>query len=136
VLALQTCPEGQTIPATPTPNAPHPAVAPQNALFDVESMQFPLQLISVPGHETWQVPVLHTWPEAHTAPEVPRVPSHPAVAPQYERSVCGLTHVPAQLTRPAWQLSEQAPLAQTYPAGHIIPVPPSPEMPQSPLAPQ
>jgi hypothetical protein len=98
-----TCPDGQAIPAVPLSAVAHCPVAPQKALLDAGSTQLPPQLISVPGHETWQVPVLQTWPARQGIPALPPaspVPQ-PDVAPQNVRSVWGFTHVPPQLTSPA-----------------------------------
>jgi hypothetical protein len=41
-----------------------------------------------------------------------------------------------QLTRPAWQLSEQVPPLQTWPSAQAIPAPPSPFAPHPLTAPQ
>jgi hypothetical protein len=71
-----TCPEGHATPALPEP-LPHPSAAPQCWLLVDGSMQPPLQLISVPGQDTEQVPPEQTWPLGHDVP-----PAQPAPTPQ------------------------------------------------------
>ncbi len=46
----------------------------------------PPQLVWPAGHELVHTPATHTWPDAHAVPH----------APQFERSVARVTHVPAQ----------------------------------------
>jgi hypothetical protein len=81
VVPLHIWPATQAVPELP-PSAPHPAVAPQFVTLVVGSMHVPAQLISLPGHDTWQLPVLHTFPLLHDVPAKPPVTPHPAVAPQ------------------------------------------------------
>jgi hypothetical protein len=67
-------------------------------LFVVQSTHTPPQLISPAGHDTLHAPLLHTWPDAHTAP--PLAPMHAPLAPQNCRLVVGSTQVPLQSTSP------------------------------------
>jgi hypothetical protein len=94
-------------------------------------MQVPPQLICEPGHETWHVPALQTWPATHAVPSL--APAQSVVAPQYPRSVCGSMQVPPQLIWPPGQDTWQVPPLQTWPEMHAAPaLPPA----QSPDAPQ
>jgi len=60
VLPEQTWPAPHATPGEPASPTPHPRVAPQYRLLVSGSMQPPLQLISVPGHETAHAPELQT----------------------------------------------------------------------------
>jgi hypothetical protein len=65
-----------------------------------------LQLTRPAWQLSEQLPALQTWPFAQAVPGPPSpFAPHPLVAPQYKRSVPGLTHPPLQFTKPAWQLS-------------------------------
>jgi hypothetical protein len=81
------------------------------------STHVPLQLIRMPGHETAQAPLAHTFPAEHVVPQ----------APQLKRSLLVLTHVPApaspppQVTSPGLHVSAQAPAEQTCPLVHVVP---------------
>jgi hypothetical protein len=59
---LQTSPLAHAVPADPNPPTPQPGVAPQCTRSLVGSTHVPLQLTSDPGHDTEQVPPLHTAP--------------------------------------------------------------------------
>jgi hypothetical protein len=79
---LHTWPGGQAAPAPP-PFVPHPAVAPQYWLLVFGSTHVPLQLISLPGHDTEHLPPLQTWPDGQFVPAVPASTfPQPVVAPQ------------------------------------------------------
>jgi hypothetical protein len=81
--ALHTCPLAQLAPPLPTPETPQPAVAPQCARSVVGSTHTPLQFTCEPGHDTEQLPALHTCPLAQLTPPVPTPETpHPEVAPQ------------------------------------------------------
>ena len=96
VIPLHIWPAAQAVPGLPA-SAPHPAVAPQWVTLVVGSMHVPAQLISFPGHDTWQLPALHTFPLLHTVPATPPLAPHPAVAPQWLGLVLGSMHAPPQL---------------------------------------
>jgi hypothetical protein len=91
-------PDVQAAPALPASLTPQPAVAPQLVLLVLESTQVPPQLIWLPGHEIWQLPLAQTFPAMHAVPALPVPPTpQPVVAPQLDRLVMGSTHVPLQL---------------------------------------
>jgi hypothetical protein len=131
---LQTLPLAHTAPALPLP-LPQPAVAPQWFRSLVGSTQTPPQLTCEPGHETEQVPELQTLPLAQVVPALPPAVPQPDVAPQCERSVCGSTQVPLQLTCEPGHETEQVPALHTLPLAQVLPALPPP-LPQSPVAPQ
>ncbi len=101
------------------PPTPHPAVAPQNWLSLVGSMQLPLQLMSPVVHDTWHWPLEHTWPGPHTLPH----------EPQLVLSVCVFVQngLPPS-TLHVWRLppheNAQLPFEQTWPWAHVLPQPP------------
>jgi hypothetical protein len=121
------------VPASPKPQAP---LAPQFVRLESGSMQLPLQSISVPGHETWQLPFAQTFPLLHAVPTLPAPPTpHAPLAPQYELLVRGSTQMPPQLISLPGHETWQVPLPQTLPTGQETPALPPP-FPHSPLAPQ
>jgi hypothetical protein len=69
---LHTCPDGHCVPGLPEPPAPHAPVAPQYWLSFDGSTHRPLQLTSVPGHATAQLPALHALPVGHTVLHPPQ----------------------------------------------------------------
>jgi hypothetical protein len=124
-------------PALPIPPVPQPAVAPQYWLLDVGSMHVPLQLISLPGHETPHCPLAQTSPDGHCVPVLPAPPApQPAVAPQWCWSDEGSTHLPPQLISLPGHETEHVPPLQTCPDGHCVPGLPAPPAPHAPVAPQ
>jgi len=133
----QTCPDGHASPAVPLSPVPHCPVAPQKMSLDVGSMQVPPQLISVPGQETWQLPLLHTCPEMQTCPALPApaVP-HPDVAPQKELLDAGSTQLPPQLISVPGQETWQVPVLHTCPSRQAIPAVPASAAPHPSVAPQ
>jgi hypothetical protein len=72
-------PPAQLTPALP-PEIPQPAVALQNVASVCGSMQLPLQLTCVPGHETEHKPAVQTSPAAQGVPAF--TPMQLVVAPQ------------------------------------------------------
>jgi hypothetical protein len=74
---------------------------------------------------------VQTSPAAQTVPELLAWQS--AVAPQWLRSVEGMTQMPAQFTCPVGHETLQVPLLQTSPALQTAPACP---LPHAPLAPQ
>jgi hypothetical protein len=124
----QTWPAGQTFPSLAPAQSPD---APQYVRFVSGSMQLPPHSTRLEGQESWQVPSEHTSPAAHEVPSLAPVQS--PEAPQYPRSVCGLTHVPLQLICEPGQDTAQVPAPQTWPAGQTLP---SFAPVQSPEAPQ
>jgi hypothetical protein len=94
----QVCPAAHVVPAVPASATPQPAVAPQNVLFELGSMQFPLQSIWGAWQVSWQEPPEHTSPAAQVVPAVPASATpQPAVAPQYVLFVLGSMQDPLQL---------------------------------------
>ena len=79
--ALHTLPLVHADPALPPP-IPHAAVAPQFDRLVSGSTQVPPQLISFPGHESWQMPFPQTLPFAHGVPALPPPFPHAPAAPQ------------------------------------------------------
>ena len=77
----QTFPLVHAVPAVPAA-ALHAPLAPQFEGLVLGSMQMPPQLICVPGHDTWHVPLLHTLPLVHAMPAVPAAALHAPLAPQ------------------------------------------------------
>jgi hypothetical protein len=115
----------QFVPALPASPAPQPAVAPQYWLLVDGSTHLPLQLISLPGHETEQLPPLHTSPAGHCVPGLPASPSpHAPVAPQYWSSLDGSMHRPLQFTSVPGHEIEHLPSLQALPDGHRVLHPP------------
>jgi hypothetical protein len=129
--AAQTVPAPHTAPTAP-PSPPHDPVAPQFERLVSGSMHVPAQSIWLPGQETWQEPLLQTYPFVHAAPALPPpVPQRP-LAPQYERLVSGSTQVPPQSIWVPGQATAQLPFAQTFPAGQGVPAFPVPHVPLAP----
>ena len=60
-------------------------------------MHVPPQFIWLPGHETWQDPLLHTFPFVQAKPPVPAAALHAPLAPQFVGLVSGSMHTPPQL---------------------------------------
>ena len=79
----------------------------------------PLQLVVPPEHTSWQLPATHCCPAAHVVPH----------APQFEASLCRLTHVPLQSVRPEVQVVLQVPAEHVWPGPHD-----TPHAPQLPLS--
>jgi hypothetical protein len=79
---LHTSPAGHCVPGLPASPSPQAPVAPQYWSSLDGSMHKPLQLTSVPGHETEHLPPLHALPVGHAVP-------HP---PQWLGSFCSSTH--------------------------------------------
>lgn len=98
-------------------------------------MQFPPHSTCTTEHETWQLLLLQTWPEGQTSPGVPGLlpTKQSPEAPQYPRSLVGLTQMPPQLTCEPGQDTAHTPLLQTWPAAQTVP---SLAPVQSPEAPQ
>jgi hypothetical protein len=136
---VQTSPsKRQFEPALPVLPVPQPAVAPQNWLLVVGSMQVPLQLISLPGQVTAHPLGVHTSPRVvqfWPALPIPPVPQ-PAVAPQYWLFDVASMQVPLQLISSPGHETEHWPLAQTSPDAHCVPAPPVSPTPQPAVAPQ
>jgi hypothetical protein len=134
---LHTWPLAQLLPALPAPPTPQPAVAPQWIGSVVGSTHTPLQFTCEPGHDTEQVPALHTWPLAQLLPALPAPPTpQPAVAPQWIGSVIGSTQTPLQFTCVPGHDTEHVPALQTCPAAQLTPPLPLPPLPQPSVAPQ
>jgi hypothetical protein len=96
------------------------------------STQMPAQLISFPGHETWQVPLPQTLPTAHETPELPPPLPHAPLAPQLLKLVAGSIQTPPQLIWLPGQETWHVPFAQTFPLLHAVPglsASPSPHTP-------
>jgi hypothetical protein len=70
--ALHTVPEAHALPTDPAPATPQPDVAPQKRSLVVGSTHPPPQAISPLGHDTTQVPELHTSPPGHAVPQAPQ----------------------------------------------------------------
>jgi hypothetical protein len=60
-------------------------------------MHVPPQLICVPGHDTWHVPLLQTLPLVQAVPAVPPAALQVPLAPQLEGLVLGSMQTPPQL---------------------------------------
>jgi hypothetical protein len=130
----QTVPAPQMAPTVPPP-LPQSPEAPQLERLVDGSTQVPPQLIWLPGHDTWQEPLLHTFPFVQAAPALPPPLPHSPVAPQNERLLSGSTQVPPQLIWVPGQATAQMPLPHTFPAAQAVPTLPPP-LPHEPLAPQ
>ena len=111
------------------PHAPQFAVsfslsthAPEQSEYPVEQPQVDAEHVALATHA---VP-------AEPTPDTPQ----PDVAPQYELLLVGLTQLPPQLTRPAWQESWHVLLEQTNPGAHAVPALPTPLVPHPVVAPQ
>jgi hypothetical protein len=116
---LQTCPAGHCVPGLPEPPAPHAPVAPQYWLSLDGSTHRPLQLTSVPGHATAQLPPPHALPVGQTL-------LHP---PQWFGSFCSSTQsdvppAPGHVERPPPHWLAHWPPEQSWPAEHAWPQPP------------
>jgi hypothetical protein len=122
---LQTWPEGHWTPALPASPAPQPAVAPQWCGSEDGSTHLPPQLISLPGHETEQLPLLQTSPDGHCVPGLPASPApHAPVAPQYWSSLDGSMHKPLQLTSVPGHATEHLPPLHALPVAQTVLQPP------------
>jgi hypothetical protein len=125
-------------PLTQMP-ATHNGVAPRHAMGHEPQWS---RLVWVLTHSTphavvpplqmsWHVPPLQVCPNGHAIPAFAPAQSPPA--PQNWLLLAGSTHVPSQLTRPAWHESVHVEAAHTRPAVHDCPALPAT---QSPVAPQ
>jgi hypothetical protein len=100
-------------------------------------MQVPAQSICVPGQETWQLPLLQTFPLLHAAPALPEPPAPQApLAPQFVRLESGSMQLPPQLICEPGHETWHVPFAQTLPLLQAAPTLPEPPTPHAPLAPQ
>src|SRR5436305_1445996 len=114
---LHTFPLVQAVPAVPEA-ALHVPLAPQLVELVLGSMQMPPQLICVPGHETWHVPLLHTLPLVQAVPAVPDAALHVPLAPQLVGLVLGSMQMPPQLICVPGHDTWHVPLLHTLPFVH------------------
>ena len=112
-------PTSQAKPAPQVWPPPQVASAPQARGSFCGSRQVPPQSTSPGWQDKAQAPAEQTWPESQAAPALP--PVQAPEAPQNARSVIGSTHLPPQSTRPAAQVTAQAPAEQTLPATQALP---------------
>ena len=120
--AWQISPGLQLLPALGPAQSP---LAPQKERSVSGLTQVP-PVPPLPPHSTWparhegaQAPPVQTSPSGQTVPAFGAAQS--ARAPQWLRSVSGLTQAPPQLTCPVGQLTEHPPEAQTWPTGQTLP---------------
>src|SRR5262249_6296112 len=107
---MQNCPALQTVPQSP------------QWLGSVRgSMHASVHTMSGAAHVAAQRPLAQTWPDAQVAPALPASLPHPAVAPQWARSVLGLTQLPSQTTSLPGQVVAHVPSLQTSPFVHTWP---------------
>jgi hypothetical protein len=108
VPALHTCPAGHALPQ-----------APQFALSVARSRQVPPQLVSDVPQNTSQRPSVQTCPAEHTLPQVPQFSLSILVSAQYRVSTPPST--PPQAISVGPHSVAQRPIAQTVPAGQVVP---------------
>jgi hypothetical protein len=112
----QTSPAAQAVPELAPAQS---SLAPQYCSLLSGSMHVPPQLMRPLWHVKEHTPPLHTSPLAQIVPSLPVLQS--PLAPQYWLFVIGLMHVPSQLMRPLWHVSEHTPPSQTSPSAQFVP---------------